>query len=235
MKEIKKIKLTPRLQACADYVAQGAALADVGTDHAYLPVWLIQNGRVKLPVVACDISEGPLQRARNSAKEYDVEKNIFFALNNGLEGMQAELADTVVIAGMGGGTIFDIIKASGWDWSGHTLILQPMSKIYELRRALYENGFYIETERLVYDGGAIYSVLLVKYGSSAMPPIFELYAGKVEKKDELYKKQLDKLVKKFSRMEKGLASANCADVALLKETRALLSAALDAKKEYERA
>lgn len=231
MDEMKKIKLSPRLLACAEYVPQGASLADVGTDHAYLPVWLIQNGRVSTPVVACDINEGPLESARRSAREYGVESEVVFMLNNGLAGTEASLADTVVIAGMGGETIMDIITASRWDWEGHTLILQPMSKIYELCRGLYESGFYIDGESLVRDAGEIYRVLLVKSGKRELPEPLELYAGKSDRGDPLYKEYVSGLIKKFSRMEKGMAASEKADAVLLEETRALLGAALELGKE----
>lgn len=231
MEETKRIRLSPRLQACADYVPQGSSLADVGTDHAYLPVWLIQNGRVSTPVVACDINEGPLDRARSSAREYGVESEIVFLLNNGLAGTKAELAETVVIAGMGGETIMDIITAAQWDWERHTLVLQPMSKIYELCRGLYENGLYIEQERLVRDAGEIYRVLLVKPGKREMPEPLELYAGCSDRKNPLYKEFVRGLIKKFSRMEKGMSASEKADAALLEETRALLGAAQELGKE----
>ena len=229
--ENKKIKISPRLMACAEYVPQGAVLVDVGTDHAYLPVWLIQNGRVSTPVIAGDINEGPLNKARSSAKEYGVENDIVFMLNNGLAGTRESLADTVVIAGMGGETIMDIIKASGWNWEGHTLILQPMSKIYELSRGLYENGFYIENERLIRDNGEIYRVMLVKPGEREMPSAIELYAGNSDREDPLYKEYVSGLIKKFSRMEKGMAASEKADAALLDEARSLHKAALELGKE----
>lgn len=231
MEEMKKIKLSPRLQACAEYVPQGAKLADVGTDHAYLPVWLIQNGRVSLPVAACDINEGPLERARSSAREYGVENGVVFMLNNGLAGTSADLADTVVIAGMGGETILDIIAASAWDWEGHTLILQPMSKMCELCRGLYEGGFYIEQERLVRDAGEIYRVLCVKPGKREMPEEIELYAGCSDRSDPLYKEYTAGLIKKFTRMEKGLAASEKADGSLLEKARELLGAAQKLGKE----
>ncbi len=231
MEETKKIKISPRLMVCAEYVPQGARLVDVGTDHAYLPVWLIQNGKVSLPVVAGDINEGPLDRARRSAAEYGVENDIVFMLNNGLAGTRDNLADTVVIAGMGGETIMDIIKASGWNWEGHTLILQPMSKIYELCKGLYENGFFVERERFVRDNGEIYRVLLVKHGIREMPSDIELYAGSADREDPLYKEYVGGLIKKFSRMEKGLAASEKADAALLDDARRLHKAAVELGKE----
>ncbi len=231
MEETKKIKLSPRLMACAEYVPQGSTLVDVGTDHAYLPVWLIQNGRVRTPVIAGDINRGPLERARKSASDYGVENEVVFMLNNGLAGTKGDLAETVVIAGMGGETIMDIINASGWNWEGHTLILQPMSKIYELCRGLYENGLHIEQECLVRDAGEIYRVLLVKHGRRAMPDDIELYAGNSDRGDPLYKEYVGGLIKKFSRMEKGMAASEKADNAALEEARRLHSAALELGKE----
>ncbi len=233
MEENKRIKLSPRLTACADFIPHGARTVDVGTDHAYLPVWLIQNGRVSLPVVACDINEGPLNKARNSAREYAVEQDIVFMLNNGLAGTDGSLADTVVIAGMGGETILDIINAAGWDWQGHSLVLQPMSKLYELCRGLYESGFYIEDERLVRDAGEIYRVLLVKPGERAMPEPLELYLGASDKSSPLYREYLAGLVKKFRRMEKGMAASDKVEPGLLAEARSLLNAALSLEKELE--
>ena len=231
MEETKKIKLSPRLTACAEYVPQGSTLVDVGTDHAYLPVWLIQNGRVKTPVIAGDINRGPLERARKSAAEYGVENEVVFMLNNGLAGTKDDLAETVVIAGMGGETIMDIINASGWNWEGHTLILQPMSKIYELCSGLYENGLHIEKERLVRDASEIYRVLLVKPGEQEIPGDMELYAGNSDREDPLYKEYVSGLIKKFSRMEKGMAASDKADSEALEEARRLHNAALELGKE----
>lgn len=231
MEARKKIYLSPRLQACAEYVPQGARIADVGTDHAYLPVWLIQNDRVTLPVAACDINEGPLERARSSAREYGVEDGIVFLLNNGLVGTDPGFADTVVIAGMGGETIMDIICGAGWDWEGHTLILQPMSKIYELCLGLYENGFYVERERLVRDAGEIYRVMLVKPGKRNIPAPIELYVGCSDRSDPLFKEQAEGLIKKFRRMEQGMAASEKVEKAVLEQTRTLLKAALELGKE----
>ncbi len=226
MSSDKKIRLSPRLAACADYVPQGSSLVDVGTDHAYLPVWLIQNGRVRLPVTACDINAGPLDRARRSAREYGVEQSISFLLNDGLAGTSEELAETVVIAGMGGETIAGIIEASGWNWSErHSLVLQPMSKIPELCTYLYSAGFHVEKNRLVCDGGEIYRVLLARRGDRRMPPPLELYTGELDLRDPLGTEYLKKLEIKFRRAAQGLASSGRADEKTLRELRELCSAA----------
>jgi len=232
MEEIRKIKLSPRLLACAEYVPQGTSLVDVGTDHAYLPVWLIQNRRVRTPVTACDIHQGPLERARQSTREYGVEEQVVFMLNDGLAGTKESLAETVVIAGMGGETISGILEASGWRWSAaHTLILQPMSKIPELCRWLYENGFYIERERLVQDAGELYRVLCVRLGERPVPSQLELYSGALDPKDPLSLVYIEGLVKKFCRARDGMAASAKADPKVLEELTRLAAAAEEKRKE----
>ena len=109
----KKLTLQPRLQMLADLVPRGAVLADVGTDHGYLPVWLLQEGRIGR-AIASDINERPLDHARQTAREYDCEDEIQFRLCGGLDGYVPGEADTIIIAGMGGDTIASILEAAPW-------------------------------------------------------------------------------------------------------------------------
>lgn len=235
MKHSGRIKLSPRLLACAEYVPENTTLIDVGTDHAYLPVWLVQNHKIKVPAVACDINAGPLSRARASAEQYEVEDSIEFILNNGLAGMSGETAETVVIAGMGGETIAGIIEASGWKWTPrHTFILQPMSKIPELCRYIYENGFYIEKERLVRDGKEIYRVMRVKVGRREMPGALELYTGVLDADDPLSTEYLGLLLKKFRRAAAGMEGSEKADSKTIDELRGLATETEALVKELEK-
>ena len=120
-------ELSPRLQSVADLVPEGARLADVGTDHAYLPVWLILQGMIDGAVVS-DLRQGPLDRARQNAAHYEVSDKLSFRLCDGLRGVQHHEADTVTIAGMGGETIANILSESPWVGLGSCrLILQPMT------------------------------------------------------------------------------------------------------------
>ena len=120
---MKKIHLTPRLQMAADMVVQNERngwLVDVGTDHAYLPAWLLQNRRTQFAyVIATDLREGPLDRARQTAREAGCHQDIDFRLCDGLAAVDAREADLIVIAGMGGETIVHILKNAPWsDWRG---------------------------------------------------------------------------------------------------------------------
>ena len=108
--EQKQLQLQPRLQLLADMVPFNSRLADVGTDHGYLPVWLLQQGRIPF-AIASDINPDPLEHARQSAQEYGVD-GIDFRLCGGLDGIKPEEVDTIVIAGMGSNTIVGILKYS---------------------------------------------------------------------------------------------------------------------------
>ena len=159
-------KLPPRLAAIADWVPQNARLADVGTDHALLPLWLLKNGRIA-SAVATDINVLPLQRAQANARAAE-EERIRFVLCDGLADVTPDEVNTVVIAGLGGENIADILRRSPWACKEFmTLILQPMSRTEVLCRAFGELGLQLRRERLVEDTGRVY-------------PIFELCSGSAE-------------------------------------------------------
>ena len=113
---MRNLELTPRLRLLADWVPPGARLADVGTDHAYLPVWLRLHGRV-VSAIACDLREKPLARARETGRAYGAD-GIDYRLGNGLEVVEPEEADTIVIAGMGGENIAAILARAPWTSAG---------------------------------------------------------------------------------------------------------------------
>lgn len=96
--------------------AAGGRLADIGTDHGYLPVWLLQEGRIP-SAIASDVGAEPLEHARRTAEEYETQ-GLDFRLCDGLSGIEPEETDTVVIAGMGGETIRDILRAAPWAADG---------------------------------------------------------------------------------------------------------------------
>lgn len=113
------ICLSPRLQMVADFVPPCACAADIGTDHGYLPIWLLQNGVIR-SAIAADIHAGPLANARQSAAAYDLEERFRFVLADGLRFPDAQAADVVTIAGMGGETICAILAAAPWAAAGKT-------------------------------------------------------------------------------------------------------------------
>ncbi len=157
------MKLSPRLQAIADWIEKGSRLADIGTDHGLLPVYCVLNGYTDY-TVACDIREQPLLSARRNAALYGAEDRIDFLLSSGLSRVEAGSVDTIVAAGMGGETIIGILSEAGWIRKNDiTLLLQPQSKIPELQQWLENNGFYTEKARLVKDSGRIYLILCVHW------------------------------------------------------------------------
>lgn len=162
---MRPIDLSPRLRSVADLVPQGAVLADIGTDHAFLPVYLLQHGRIDR-AVAADLREGPLSCAREHAAKYGLTEQMRFCLCDGLSGLSPQDADTIAIAGMGGETIAAILAAAPWTKEGnHRLLLQPMSSIDELRKFLWENGYEITMEHLNREGRRLYVTMEVTAGA----------------------------------------------------------------------
>lgn len=167
----RPFSLSPRLQAVADLVPAGAKLADVGTDHGRLPVWLIQHGVVERAVCS-DLRPGPLSRAKALAERWQVSDRAVFRLCDGLSEIAPYEADVITIAGMGGETIAEILHAARWsNQPGHIYILQAMSGMDGLRRYLSGNGFAILGEVLVEEGDTLYVVLLAQPGE--MKPLTE--------------------------------------------------------------
>ena len=226
----KELRLQPRLQCLADCVPQGTRLVDVGTDHGYLPVWLLQNGRIA-SAIASDINAEPLEHARRTAAEYSVTLDL--RLCPGLDAVAPNEADTVAIAGMGGETIIAILQDAAWDWRGKTLLLQPMTKAELLRRWLTEHGFRIASERLVLDKGTIYPVLTVEAGKSAPLTNAEAWCGAGLFRDPLYGDYARDRVRKLERAAAGLRQANTLDNAQIAAMEADAAALRGKIKEWE--
>lgn len=169
-----KIQLGPRLALCARLVREGAAVADIGTDHGYLPIWLIQAGKISR-AVAGDVNPGPLETARRNARRAGVEGRLRLALGDGLEKVGPEDADDVVIAGMGGELILRIVSGAGWLRDPEKrLVLQPMSAVDKLRVGLWRLGFQVLEEFAVEDSGKAYSAFSARYAGE-LPPYDRLY------------------------------------------------------------
>jgi tRNA (adenine22-N1)-methyltransferase len=157
---MKELTLSPRLAAIAHQVPQGAVLADVGTDHAYLPVWLLLQGRIPR-ALASDVNQGPLDRGRETARLYGVADQIDFCRRDGLAGLEEGQADTIAIAGMGGELIARILAQAPWT-RDCLLLLQPMSSQPELRQWLWDQGYAIQRETIVREGQKLYTLLTVR-------------------------------------------------------------------------
>ncbi len=223
------MELTPRLQAIARQVPQGARLADVGTDHGYLPVWLLLNGRIE-SAIAADLREGPLDRAKETAQQYGQCDKILFRLCDGLTGIAADEVDTVVIAGMGGETIAAILKAAPWTCRDKLLLLQPMTGMPQLRQWLQRHGYVILDERIAREGKRLYSVWIVRGGWMASLSPAELWAGR-NSRDPLRLDYLTIIEEKAEKALRGQRLARTPDQAAIAELEEVLSGLRKMKKE----
>ena len=175
---MRPIQLSPRLRSVADLVPCNAILADVGTDHGFLPIYLLQRNQIKC-AVAADLREGPLSKAKANAEKYGLCDRMDLRLCDGLSAIGPEDADTISIAGMGGETIAQILAAAPWTKDGkHTLILQPMTSTYDLREFLSEQGYTILFEHLNREDRRIYITMEVSAGTCEPYSVGEKWAGR---------------------------------------------------------
>ena len=216
------IKLPPRLAAIAEKVPQGSRVADVGTDHAWLPLYLLQTKHA-VSAVATDIRQGPLDRAIAHAALYELPLRCL--LCDGLMQVDRADADTVVIAGMGGENIAEILRAAPWTKENTRLILQPMSRPEVLRRAMPSLGLRILRESLVEDAGRLYSILEAEGGESEALTPAEFYTGKASLLhfDPLWERLLCETTQRFIKSSAGLARSTQEDAAeRIKEIQTVL-------------
>ena len=161
-----KLPLSDRLAACCGFVRPGDRVADVGCDHGYLSIHLLQTG-VASHVYASDIRKGPLSSAKRNAASYGVTQNIDFFLSDGVQDLPRDF-DTLVCAGMGGDTMVSILSAAPWlQDEKYRLVLQCQSKTPLLRRYLSETGRAISRETVLRDGRFLYTVMEVLWQPEA--------------------------------------------------------------------
>ena len=227
----EKLELGPRLRAIADLVPPDCrCLADIGTDHGYVPAALLLAGRVGR-AVAADVGALPLDHARRTAARCGVEDRIDLRLGDGLSVLSPGEADVIVIAGMGGDTIAGILAAAPWSRDGPLLLLQPMSRACELRRWLPEQGYAVRAETLVQDKGVLYPILSAAGGTMAPASEAQAWGGFLLEGDPLWGRYLSDRILRLRRAAAGLERAR--DPALAVKRTALLSAAaaLEQKRE----
>ncbi|TCZ75569.1 SAM-dependent methyltransferase [Paenibacillus albiflavus] len=153
------IKLSKRLQMIAERVPQGARLADIGSDHALLPTYLVQQGMISF-AIAGEVNSGPLDAAMKQVSDAKLENNISPRLGNGLEVVEPGEVNTITIAGMGGSLIASILEQGKHKLEGvKHLILQPNVGEEMVRRWLLENGWFLTSETILEEDGKIYEIL----------------------------------------------------------------------------
>lgn len=204
-REHAPFSLGNRLALCAEWVRPGTRLADIGTDHAYLPIWLASRGLIS-GAVASDVRPGPLERARENINRYEVQDRISTRLSDGLVEISPEEADDIVMAGMGGELITRII--AGVEWlkdAKKQLILQPMTKENDLRLFLAEQGFAILREQAAAEESHVYTVMLVSYTqSSGMRNTLYPYIGAMDASTPENRKYLARQVRRLEKRAGGL-------------------------------
>lgn len=228
-----ELKTDGRISAALSFVRRGSVVADIGTDHGYIPIYLVTNG-VSPFAYASDVNRMPLERARTNAAKYGVGDRIRFCLSDGLrfidEGKcEGRLPDDIVICGMGGELIADIIGASEYARTrGVRLILQPMTRTDRLREYLAENGFSIVDERLCTAAGKLYAVICAEYvgGRKALTrPEALLGEANIARGGEMFTRYaeavLDKLTKKIDGLTAGGHHAD-AEKALYDEIKEII-------------
>ena len=162
-----KLPISKRLLCCADMIPKGSRVADIGTDHGYLGIYLLQTG-ASPRVIACDLRQGPLENAKKNAREFGVGDEMEFRLSDGLAEVRPEEIDCAVLTGMGGDLILRILSQCRWrKKDALTFVLQPQSAGNVLRRWLCDNGFALLREVPVQDGNFLYTVMQVTRGTPA--------------------------------------------------------------------
>ncbi len=189
------MEIKGRLKLIADKIPNCRVLCDVGTDHAYIPVYLVKNRRCGR-AVACDIGIGPLNAAKQNIKLFGLETFIDARLGYGLEPLLPGEADAIVIAGMGGTLInnilekgFEAVKRASW------LVLQPMNAAELVRKWLYSRGFEIYDEELASEGSKLYGVICSRWtGNRREPDEIYYYIGEklISRRDPLLEKYIER-------------------------------------------
>lgn len=207
--------LDKRLQAVADKVRPGRCLADIGTDHAYLPVDLVSRG-ISPSAIACDLRDGPLENARRAVCEAGLSDRIDCRLGDGLSPLSAGEAEEIVIAGMGGETVAAILDTCPWTKNKNShFVFQPMTRSEDLRRYLLTNGYTILSETTLEQGGHLYVVIEAAWGD--VPPVADEAAYVLGELDGVRDRawllwQRDLLTKRLKGMQ---AAGNGAEVSRL--------------------
>ncbi len=195
------INLTPRLSAVASLVRGGGIVADIGTDHGYLPIYLLQTGKVN-GGIAADIGKMPLQNAAKSIEHYGLADKISLRLSDGLREFSETDADEYVFAGMGGTLIAEKLSETPWIKNGKLhFVFQPQSRAEDLRKFLYENGFSINEEVATHEGRRVYIAFDVSFSGVIEDFTYaDCFIGKLPHTEDAHKHlshQLSRLNEKY--------------------------------------
>ena len=207
------MKLGSRLKTVASFVEKGDIVADIGTDHAYLPIYLARQ-KIVSRALACDVHSGPYQAARQAVINANLADVIEVRFGDGITIIEPGEADVATIAGMGGTTIIDILsKRPETTVSLKGLILQPMNAAAILREWLVTHEWQIVDEELVVDEDRLYEVIYAKQGHSTMPEpiLLDIGAKLWEKRHPMLKEHIENLIGQTNRALRGMENSESAE------------------------
>ncbi len=197
------LNIGSRLLTAAKLVRGGNKIADIGTDHAYLPAYLVMNG-IAEDVLACDIGVLPLENAANTVKNFNLQDKIELRISDGLKNVKPCEVEEITICGMGGTLMSEILEAASWiKHIGMHLVLQPMTHSEDVRYWLCENGFEIEKEIFTEESGHLYVCISAEFtGEKKTYDDGYYYFGYASEKskiaDAFYERQYNSLCKKIN-------------------------------------
>ena len=207
------LRIGERLQTVASLVPPCHTVADIGTDHGYVPACLALSGRCR-HVIASDIAEGPCQAATETRNKYKLHNEMEIRMAPGLQGLRAGEAETVVIAGMGGATITGILEESPEiAASVTTFVLQPMNAAGLLRRWMTQHGYHIVEEALCKENKHIYSIIKAVHGErkQELSPLEEEFGPCIlEKRPALWQEYIEGKAEHFRRLLRQMAASPAA-------------------------
>ncbi len=226
--------MTPRLLEICGLV-KGKRVADVGTDHAYIPIYLMQKGVIK-SAIAMDINVGPLTRAKENISKFSMQDKISTRLSDGVNELKSGEVDEVIIAGMGGILICEILEAGKRLWPDDIkFILQPMTAAEELRKYLSENGFVIEAESIAKEENKLYQMMRVSRGNNDVLKEVDYYINPllIKNAHPLVGELLDSRIYEFEKILRGLQASGRAELSEKAEyVSALLKEMYDLKEGF---
>lgn len=211
--------LSKRLKTVADMVTKGNIVADIGTDHGYVPIYLVKN-EICPKAYAMDINEGPIKSAISNVAEVGLSDRICALQSDGMEKLEPNMADSVIIAGMGGELIIRILKDSKVNDTIKELILSPHRDVDLVRRYVLENDWHICEEKMLVDAGKFYTVMKVKPGKEEISyNQVEYTYGRclLKNKDLVLKDYLEVQYEKFSKIYETMKKNNSQDIEVIEK------------------
>ncbi len=176
------LNLSERMLMAAKMVRKGSSVADIGTDHAYLPAYLILNS-ISPKALACDVRKGPLENAKKTVEAYSIEEKVTLRLSDGFDEIEPYEADDFIMCGMGGTLMEQLVSRTYWlKDKSKRIIVQPQSHAEDIRRFFVENGFEILFEDACIDGGKLYCAITAEYtGEIKEKTVSYIYSGELPK------------------------------------------------------